>query len=297
MPEPDRLIAVSYGGGVQSTAIAHLVINRHPDLMRVIDRLPDCFIFADTGDEPDSVYETVERTRVALDEAGIPLYVVKKSERSLSEDLKKKVTDGNRGIDCPPFFLDTGGDKEGKVSRQCTYAWKVEVLDRKKKKLFGLNLRKKDHRLLDNVVDAWMGISLDEAQRMRTSKDKWQRYVYPLIDMRWRRSDCIKYLEEICVKASRSACTYCPFHSDQEWVRLKREEPEAWKHAVEFEAWVHAAHDSGKNIAGLDGKPYLHRTLVPISDAIAKAKDSADQQADLFGWDAFSDECAGVCGV
>ena len=130
MTEPKQIVAVSYGGGIQSTAIAHLVINKHPELMAVIDRLPDCFIFADTGDEPESVYGTVGRTASALASAGIPLLIVRKSKNSLSEELKRKVEAGIRGIDCPPFYLTTDSPDGGIVSRQCTSAWKVEVLDR-----------------------------------------------------------------------------------------------------------------------------------------------------------------------
>jgi len=288
MPEPKNLIAVSYGGGIQSTAIAHLVINKHPELMAVIDRLPDCFIFADTGDEPDSVYETVGRTASALASAGIRLLIVRKSKNSLSEEFKRKVEAGIRGIDCPPFYLTTDSPGGGIVSRQCTSAWKVEVLDRKKKKLAGLNLRRKAHRELDPVVDAWMGISIDEASRMRTPTESWQRYIYPLVDMGWRRLDCIKYLQDLGVEASRSACSYCPFHSDGEWKRIKEEEPKAWAQAVAFEKWLHNKHDQGVKIAGLRGKPFLHKSKVPLEEA------DFNNQPDLF---AFDNECAGVCGV
>jgi len=283
-----KITAVSYGGGIQSTAIAHLVINKHPELLAAVEKLPDCFIFADTGDEPESVYKTVARTKTALENAGIPLLIVRKSARSLSEELKRKVNDGIRGIDCPPFYLITDNPDGGIVSRQCTSAWKVEVLDRKKKALAGLNLRTKSHRKLKNVVDAWMGISVDEASRMRDSKDPWQKYTYPLIDMGWRRLDCIKYLEEIEVQATRSACSYCPFHSDSEWKRIKSEEPKAWKQAVDFEKWLHAKHADGVQIAGLRGKPFLHKSRIPLEQA------DFNNQMDLFGFD---DECAGVCGV
>ena len=47
---------VSFGGGVQSTAVAMMVIERHPDLIRVMgDVRPELWLFADTGDEPRAV--------------------------------------------------------------------------------------------------------------------------------------------------------------------------------------------------------------------------------------------------
>lgn len=286
--QPKQITAVSYGGGIQSTALAHLVINRHPELMAVVDSLPDCFIFADTGDEPESVYETVDRTSKDLASADIPLLIVRKSKSSLSEELKRKVEAGIRGIDCPPFYLATGTPSGGIVSRQCTAAWKVEVLDREKKALAGINLRKKSHRELAPAVDAWLGISVDEASRMRTPKESWQRYVYPLVYMGWTRQDCIKYLRDLGISATRSACSYCPFHSDGEWRRIKKEEPKAWAQAVAFEKWLHNKHDQGVKIAGINGKPYLHKSKVPLENA------DFNNQRDLFGFD---NECAGVCGV
>ena len=56
-----KIVTMSYGGGIQSTAIAHLVINKHPALMSVTKNLPTAFYFADTGDEPESVYKTVDQ--------------------------------------------------------------------------------------------------------------------------------------------------------------------------------------------------------------------------------------------
>ena len=293
MTEPKQIVAVSYGGGIQSTAIAHLVINKHPELMAVIDRLPDCFIFADTGDEPESVYETVDRTSKALEAANIPLYVTRKKSphgKSLSEHIKGQVRIKSKSqLGLPPLFMDGADGKEGMFHRECTSDWKIDVIHKKEKELAGLNLRKPAHRNGGVYVTQWMGISLDEIQRMRTSKFSWLKNFYPLIEMGWRRSDCIKYLETIGVTASRSACVYCPFHTNQEWLRLKSEEPEGWKHAVEFERWMHKQHELGNSIGGMRERAYLHRSRVPLDQC------DFTKQKDLF--DPMDNECAGVCGV
>ena len=46
----DRIV-VNFGGGVQSTALAYLAINRDPDFIKACGGLPLRWIFADTGDD------------------------------------------------------------------------------------------------------------------------------------------------------------------------------------------------------------------------------------------------------
>lgn len=67
-PEPE-LRVLSLGAGVQSTVLA---------LMACDGQLPglDAAIFADTGWEPPSVYEQVERLRAEFERAGITFYQV-----------------------------------------------------------------------------------------------------------------------------------------------------------------------------------------------------------------------------
>ena len=293
-----KIVTMSYGGGIQSTAIAHLVINKHPALMSVTKNLPTAFYFADTGDEPESVYKTVDQTTTALSQVGLPLFVVKKESEygeSISEDILNRVTLGiSRGGDIPPVFTRNPDGTQGHVQRQCTASWKVDVLERAIKKHAGLNLRMKAHQELGRIVEQWIGISLDEASRMRDPRKKWFSYFYPLVEMGWTRQHCVDYLDFIDVKAARSACVYCPYHSNREWVRLKNEEPEAFDRAVEFERKLHAIIDDGKTIGGLTNKPFLHRSMVPVEQAVENYQEELDKQPDLFGFD---DECAGVCGV
>lgn len=295
---PKRITAMSYGGGIQSTALAHLVINQHPELMKVAPSMPDVFIFADTGDEPESVYKTVEETAASLWEAGIPLRVVKKESEygeSISEDILNRVALGvNRGGDIPPVFVLNPDGSQGHVRRQCTASWKVDVIHAALKEMSGVIPRKASHRELGRVVQQWIGISLDEASRMRDPAKKWFSHFYPLVEMRWTRQHCIDYLDSLGVEAARSACVYCPYHSNREWVRLKNEEPEAFDRAVEFERKLHAIIDEGKTIGGMKHKPFLHRSMVPVEQAVENYQEASDKQPDLFGFD---DECAGICGV
>ena len=280
--------AINFGGGVQSTALAYLHIYRDKRLLEATGgNLPEVYIFADTGDEPESVYESVERTRKDMESAGIELVIVRKA-KSLAADIEQRIESGKGGGSTPPFFIQTGNIQEGIVRRTCTADWKVAVIERYTKKRFGINPRLKAHRDAPSpLVQTWLGISTDEATRMRTSGTKWQQLYYPLVEMRWRRGDCIRYLEEIGVTAARSACVYCPFHSNEEWKRVQKV-PEDWDRAVAFEKMLHKAHADGKKIVGLTSKPFLHRSLVPLDEIDFHA------QMELALW---GNECAGVCGV
>ena len=98
-----------------------------------------------------------------------------------------------------------------------------------------------------------------------------------------------KYIERNGMSVARSACVYCPFHSNAEWRRIQSD-PAEFKKAVDFEKEIHRFWDSGVKVGGLESKPYLHRSRVPIDQI-----DFTGGQIDLpFGMD---NECAGVCGV
>ncbi len=287
---PKKITAVSYGGGIQSTALAYLVINRHPELLAVVDALPDCFIFADVGDEPASVYDTVAATKASLEAVGIDLATVKKTTPygdTLSKDILGRLERGELGLDVPPMFAANLEGEAVPMNRQCTSKWKVKVIHEKLKRRAGLNLRKPSHRARV-YVDQWLGISRDEVSRMRDAKETWLKHSYPLVDMKWDRARCVAYLDQVGAVASRSACVYCPFHRNDDWARMKETDPESFLAAVEFERKIHEHFDAGNFKGRFYSRLYLHKSLVPLDQC------DFHKQGHLF---AFDNECAGVCGV
>lgn len=103
------------------------------------------------------------------------------------------------------------------------------------------------------------------------------------------RDRCLRYLSEVGAEAPRSACVFCPFHSTAEWRRILSNEAER-KRVIAFERAMHAAWDEHGTIAGLESRPYLHRSRVPIDQV-----DFDQGQQSL--WSSWDQECAGVCGV
>ena len=169
---------VSFGGGVQSTALAMLVIERHPDLIRAMgDVQPELWLFSDTGDEPQAVYkhEAVMRQRIL--DAGMDYKRV--TAGKLSEHVLDKAKRGERGISLPPMYVSTRTGDTMPVRRGCTRDFKITPRDKCAKKHFEVPRGYKG----EPFVAQWYGISSAEAQRMKIAQDKWRTFEYPLVKM------------------------------------------------------------------------------------------------------------------
>ena len=102
------------------------------------------------------------------------------------------------------------------------------------------------------------------------------------------RTDCFKWMEANGYpEPPRSACFYCPYHSNKEWNRLKTESPEEFAQAVEFEK---SAQERAKECEVLRGTPFLHNSKVPLDEI-----DFTDKHNDQFDF-GFISECEGMCG-
>lgn len=82
---------------------------------------------------------------------------------------------------------------------------------------------------------------------------------------------------------------FCPYHSDREWRRLKDEEPEEFKRAVEFEKKYQAA--KALTVSRKGFKPFLHSSRVNL-DQVDFSTEEERGQLDMFG-----NECEGMCGL
>lgn len=152
------------------------------------------------------------------------------------------------------------------------------------------------------LVEQLIGISTDEIQRMKPSRDAYFRSAWPLIDLGLNREACIKYVQKLTGKTPpRSACHMCPYHNNNEWLRLKTEEPEAFNRAVEFEKELQRVKSRTDNFGST---PFLHRTCLPIDQVpfeeliAAKEAKAARKNAQMsFEFGSFTEECLGLCGL
>jgi hypothetical protein len=247
----------------------------------------DAAIFADTGSEPPDVYRHLDWLTSRFDAAGVPLYRV--SQGDLGATVLEMFRLGREGWKTrrptPPLYVRNDAGEEGIIRRQCTATYKVEPITRKLRELAGVPNR--GRRPTDHRVTQLFGISLDEIQRMRTSDQPWIRNEYPLIDRRMTRWDCLRWNEDRGYpRPPRSACIFCPYHSDAEWRRLRDDDPFSWHQAVAFDAAIR----DGSRIA-LRGETFLHSSLVPLAEVdLSTAEDHG--QLNLF-----DQECEGMCGL
>ena len=275
---------LSLGAGVQSSTLALMAatgeVSGYPHL--------DAAIFADTQAEPDSVYRWLDWLEAEIARSPFPFPVHRVTAGSLRDrSLTMHVTKDGRKYSRTeiPFFTLNGDGTSGKIRfRPCTADYKIKPILKMARRLGEI---KRGQKMVG--VRQWIGISLDEAHRMKPSRDPWVENTWPLIDLRMRRADCLRWMEgHGYPKPPRSACVFCPFHNDHEWRRLKLEEPEAFAAAVDFEALLQSAKARSDN---MESRPFLHRQLKPLAEIdFANAEDRG--QADLWG-----NECAGMCGV
>lgn len=169
------------------------------------------------------------------------------------------------------------------IRRQCTKDYKIVPIRRKVRELAGLTRRRSPSV---PVVEQWIGISFDEIIRMKPSFEAWQVNRWPLIEEQMSRRDCLRWLERHGYPVPpKSSCVGCPFHSDDEWRRLRDTDPDAWASAIEVDEAIRTG------LRGIRGEVFLHRSGVPLAGADLSTPSDAGQ-LDLWG-----NECAGLCGV
>ncbi len=174
--------------------------------------------------------------------------------RSLREDVKALTNhSGSQNyVDIPVYLKGRDGEGDGIGRRQCTDNYKIRPIRKKIRDLLGLKPRQ---RVPSGVtVELWLGISTDEAIRMKTSRDRWITNRYPLIEAAMSRQDCIDWWAARYDRPlERSTCVACPFQSRQRWVETKRRWPDLFAEAVQIDANLR---DSNRGLA-LDKTPYL----------------------------------------
>ena len=275
-----NLRILSLGAGVQSSTLALMIEKGEVPMV-------DACIFSDTGAEPKKVYEWLSWLEKQL---SFPVYKIVNKNGSLTENLiKTNKGEYVRGTTIPMYTRDKVTGKKGILRRQCTATYKIEPITQKIRELLGVQYKQKVPK--DYKVTQYFGISMDEISRMRISTYHYINFEYPLIDKKMRREDCIKWmLDNKFPKPPRSACTYCPYHSNEEWLNIKKDKEE-WDAVVKIDKQLRT---------GLyKYKPekynyYLHRSGQPL-DEVDFSNEKNSKQLDMeFG---FENACEGMCGV
>jgi hypothetical protein len=279
--------ALSLGAGAQSSVLALLLSRADSRLLELGYPKPDVAVFADTGWEPEYVYD-----HLAWLETELSYPLIRVSAGDLKENLKKARTPtGYSFVDVPLFTVGPDG-KKGMLRRQCTNHYKIRPIYRKVKALAGGTPGRPFPR--NTHAEMWIGISLDEVSRMKPSSAQWVRHRWPLVDLGMTRSDCLGWFQEAYPNRHlpRSVCVICPYRSDAHWRELQELEPTSYEEAIEFDRWLRKSTKTPLRTL-LTGRPYLHATRRPLASAI---RESEPVNSDLPG-DHYANECDGLCGV
>ena len=195
--EPAHIL--SFGAGVNTVALM---------VMLVRDEAPlDGVVFADTGGETPDTYESVEIARTYLAEYQIPFTVVQARQRAtdlFGTALRRKVIPSVQW-------------------RWCTRDFKVNPIHQY-------------YRGLGGHINQYVGIAFDEIHRMRDSRETYVTNLYPLVDRRLTRQDCIDLISEAGLPVPpKSGCYFCPFNSTSRWRWILEHHPELFAKAIELE--------------------------------------------------------------
>jgi len=194
--DPKRTQIFSSGGGVQSTAIAALIVRG--DLPK-----PDLAVIVDTEREKSTTWKYLDSvTKPALASIGVEIHRVKKSKYT-KYDLYF-----NSGQLAIPVYT-TQGKTVGKMPTFCSDHWKTRIMQRWATKN-GVKMAQK-----------WLGFSVDEMHRavkqINEKPGKWM-VRFPLLELGLTRHDCFAVIKDMgWPLPPRSNCWMCPNMHMREW--------------------------------------------------------------------------------
>ena len=235
----------SFGGGAQSAAIAALIYSG-------VLPIPGIAVIADTGREGSETWKYLDECiQPRMTEIGLHVHRIPHSYATV--DLWS-------GADGDTVLMPMFSSRGGMVSKFCSQEWKTRPVAR--------FLRER----AITTGDMWIGFSTDEMQRCRVPSPPFP-HVYPLIQRRMNRGDCIALVERMgWPTPPRSSCWMCPYKTHSEWSSLPNED---FLKAVALEREVQLK----------DSDLWLHKSCKPLETV------NFDSEPDMF-----NDECtSGMC--
>ena len=264
---------ISLGAGVQSSTMALMAAKGE------ITPMPDAAIFADTGWEPPHVYKFLDWLEGQLP---FPVHQASKNGDNLRDHIISSGA-GSRYAG-PPFFNVNRDGTNGMIKRQCTSEFKIEPLIQKTRELLGLKKRQRAKGKFK--VIHWIGISTDEAVRMKPSRNEWIEHRWPLIEQNMNRNDCLNWMEKNGYpRPEKSSCIGCPYHDNATWRDMKLNRPDEWADAVEIDRMIKGG------VKGYKEELFMHNSRVPLEEVDFRTLE------DMGQINMFENECAGICGV
>lgn len=228
---------------------------------------PDFAIISDTGCEPKYVYEYLNWLIDYVKEK-YNFEIIKVTAGNILTDTLDYLDGKKSRVAQLPLKLHGGG----LTQRQCTFDYKIAPLRRYLQQMRA-----------GNKIRLWIGISLDEMERMKNSNVKYIEHYYPLVENQIRIDAIVHWFKTTGIKEpGKSACLICPFHSDNYWKRFKKEFPDEFKIACDFDNKI-------RNYPNMRAKTYLSNHRKPLETI------NFTYEKSLFP--ELIEECDGLCGL
>lgn len=307
-----NLRSISFGGGVQSTALLVLAAQRRIDF--------PLFLMANVGDDsenPATLRYVEEYAKPFAADHGIELVVLDRVKRDGSvETLWGRLVNPRQCPRCKGagsvYYADTDDQDaglppdldeprqcprcrgEGRVqsrslpipvrmsngapgTRSCTADFKIKVIGKELKRRGATK---------DTPATIGIGISVDEIHRANNRRvEAHERIEYPLLDLGLRRTDCMRLIREAGLPVPpKSSCFFCPFHRPETWHDMRRTEPELFEKSCQLEELLNQRRDElGKDHVYLTGFGKPLREAIPDGVDLLPMFDEADGACDS-GW-------------
>ncbi len=253
---------ISYGGGVQSTAMVVMAALRRPAFEEAMGGQVDAALFGNVGDDSEHPATLKYVREVAIPwatEQGLPVHELKRQRRDGTEEtLWERLHRAERSIGIP-VRMSNGAPG----NRQCTHDFKIAVV---------LRWLREHGVTKDDPAVVAIGISTDEMERASNKRPHpIELPVYPLLSagVMMNRNHCLSMIRSAGLpEPGKSSCYFCPFHRPQVWSEMRRDEPELFWKSVELEQMINKKRDTlGKDHV------WLTRFNKPLDEAIGEAQD------------------------
>ncbi len=241
--------AVSFGGGVQSTALLVLAAQKKIDYTR--------FLFCNVGtdsENPETLEYVSEIAWPYAEYHSLELIELDKRRRDGTVDtVLRRINESKRSVPIPARMSRNGAPG----TRQCTVDFKVRRV---------ASWLKKQGATKDNPATVALGISTDEFKRARTDSGiPWETLDYPLLTLRLSRNDCKRIIREAGLpEPPRSACWFCPLRRASGWAEMKLTKPEQFAQVIRIETLL-----SERQTALGKDPVFFHSKLKPLAVATA----------------------------
>jgi hypothetical protein len=265
------LTVLNFSGGKQSSCLLWMILRGNlpkPKNFVVLN--------ADPGMENSETYKYVEMMFDECKKHGI--YAATVDGPNLYEDLVNLSNTKKRRIDNPPYWTLDERNKVGRLRQKCTQVYKIAPMDRAIRAIlaarFGISMKSKN--IGHGIVEKWIGFSYSECHRIKPSKQKYVRFEYPLIDLKMKNEDVIRYfIDNDLPLPPRSVCNACFANGLDTFRDMAANRPDDYEQACKVD-------DAIRDLTQINVKDkcFVSRTMKPLRE-LKKDLLSNDEHGDL----------------